>query len=233
MIMTGKDGNPIGHEVNLANHIGSRLGVPVEFLRTAETYDDVVDLIARGEADIAVSFLTRSIERAKRVYFTRTYVKQSARIVFSRVGWAQLRERHPTLREITDIDDTEAVAEVEIGVLKGSVYAKTLEVDLPQVKVRKYEMFPEIMAAIKERKIFGGYHGEIQIKFFMRQHPAFAIHVGIEPPIHDPSNIAIAVRPDAPNLLRWLDVYLENEIGELDTNAVIERYEAAHAKRAE
>ncbi len=233
MFMTDKDGNPIGHEVDLANDIGDKLGVAVEFVRTAKTYDDVVEVVARGEADVAVSFLTRSPERAKSVYFTKTYVKQSARIVYSRLGWAQLRERHPGLKDIAKIDDVGAAAEIRLGVLKGSVYARTLELEFPQFKVEEYESFPEIMAAIKERKIFGGYHGEIQIKFFMRQHPEFAIHVGTEPPVHDPSNIAIAVRPDAPNLVRWLDIYLENRIGELDATAVIERYEAAHAEQTQ
>ncbi len=233
MIMSDDDGNPIGHEVDLANDIGDKLGVAVEFVRSAKTYDDVVEVVARGEADVAVSFVSRSVERAKRVYFTRSYVRQSARIIYSRLGWAQLRERHPTLRQITGIDESAAAAEVVFGILKGSVYARTLKVGFPQIKTEEYESFPEIMAAIKERKIFGGYHGEIQIKFFMRQHPAFAIHVGTEPPIRDPSDIAIAVRPDAPNLVRWLDIYLENRIGELDAHAVIERYEAARAQQTQ
>lgn len=231
MIMTGKDGSPIGHEVDLANAIGDKLGVAVEFVRTAETYDDVVALVGRGEADVAVSFVSRSAERAKSVMFTKPYVKQSARVIYSRVGWAQLRERYPDLDDIKKIDDAGAAAEIRLGVLKGSVYARTLELDLPQFKVKEYETFPEIMAAIKERKIFGGYHGEIQIKFFMRQHPEFAIHVGTEPPVRDRSDISIAVRPDAPNLVRWLDIYLEDQIGEQDADGVIKRFEAAHAEQ--
>lgn len=57
-----------------------------------------------------------------------------------------------------------------------------------------------------------------------RQHPETAIYVAVEPNVRLPSDICIAVRPDAPNLLRWVNVYLADHVGILDKSELIERY---------
>jgi ABC-type amino acid transport substrate-binding protein len=230
MIMTDKAGRPIGFEVELAQDIGKKLGVAVKFVRTAETYDGVVQIIARGEADIAVSFLSRSVKRAKDVYFTDAYVRQSARLIYNRVGWAELRERFPSLKEIEQIRDTEAATAIEVGVLKESIYAARAERDVPRIRARTYDSFPDIMTAVKDGKIFAAYHGEIQIQYYMRQNPETALYIGIAPEAQKPSDISIAVRPDAPNLLRWLNIYLANHVGVLDAKGVIKHYRELHAE---
>lgn len=40
-------------------------------------------------------------------------------------------------------------------------------------------------------------------------------------------NIRIAVRPDAPNLLRWLNMYLDKYVGLLDAEAVRKGFNAS------
>src|ERR1043166_3923931 len=51
-------GNFIGYDVEIANDIAKKLGVKVEFLRTAKFYDDVVTQIEKGEADLGISKLS-------------------------------------------------------------------------------------------------------------------------------------------------------------------------------
>ena len=65
MIMTDRNGKLTGSEVDLALDIGRKLGVDVEFVRTAETYGGVVGVVARAEADLGVSFLSSGVQRAK------------------------------------------------------------------------------------------------------------------------------------------------------------------------
>lgn len=232
MIMTDKAGQPIGFEVDLAQDIGKKLGVAVEFLRTAETYDGVVDLVARRKADIAVSFVSRSVERAKKVYFSDPYIKQGALVIYNRVRWAELRERFPQLKKIRQIPDTQAVAAIKLAVLKGSIYATRIARELPQVQTRTYDSLAEIMAAVKGGEVLAAYHGEIQIQYYMRQHPETAIYVGIDPLVRTRGDISIAVRADAPNLVQWLNIYLANALGVLDVKDVLQRYKELHAEKA-
>jgi polar amino acid transport system substrate-binding protein len=223
MIMTDDKGAVIGSEADLALDIGKKMGVAVEFIRTAETYDGVVDIVARKEADLAVSFLSSDVRRAKRVYFSQPYVKQGGKVFYNRASFAKLR-RNLGIDTIEQLASTEAAETLVVGVLEGSIYAGLLERDMPELAVQEYGSLPEIMTAVKEGRIFAGLHGELQIEYYMRLHPETAIHVAVEPESRHPSDISIAVRPDAPNLLRWVNVYLADHVGLLDKSKLIERY---------
>jgi polar amino acid transport system substrate-binding protein len=64
MIMTAKDGSPDGAEADLARNKAEKLGVKLEFVRSAETYDGVVHQVAAKEADLGVSFFSSDVSRA-------------------------------------------------------------------------------------------------------------------------------------------------------------------------
>ncbi|WPL18228.1 Glutamate-aspartate carrier protein [Thiorhodovibrio winogradskyi] len=78
--------------------------------------------------------------------------------------------------------------------------------------------------AVGGGEIFAALHGGLQVDYFMRRHPATAIYVAIDPSIRQSSDIRIAVRPDAPNLLRWVDLYLANHVGMLEDAEIVQRY---------
>lgn len=228
-IMTDEKGKLIGVEANIARDIGKKLGVPVEFVRTADTYDGVVDVVANDNADIAVSFLSSGVERAKFVLFSRPYVKQSGRVFYNRAAFAKLR-RDFEIDTLKQIGDTEAVSALKIGVLEGSVYQTILERDFSQYQLQPFDSLPEMMTAVRKGEIFAGVHGELQINHYMHQHPATAIYVAVDPEVRQPSDISIALRPDAPNLLRWINVYLSDHVGLLDNDEIVEHSLEAQEK---
>jgi hypothetical protein len=59
-----------------------------------------------------------------------------------------------------------------------------------------------MMTAVGSGETFAALHGGLQIDYFMRRNPASAIYMAIDPDIRQSSDIRIAVRPDAPNLLQ-------------------------------
>lgn len=59
LLVTGSDGQPAGIEVAMANGLARRLGVELQFVRTAATHDELVAQVATGEVDVAVSSITR------------------------------------------------------------------------------------------------------------------------------------------------------------------------------
>jgi len=223
MIMTDDEGALIGADADLAHDIGKKMGVAVEFIRTTESYDGVVGIVARKEADLAVSFLSRDVRRAKWVFFSQPYVRQGGQIFYNRASFARLR-RDLGIDTVEQLAGTEAAATLQVGVLEGSIYAGLLKRYMPQLAVRTYSSLPEIVSAVKEGEIFAGLHGELQIRYYMRQNPETAIYVAVESEARHPSDISIAVRPDSPNLLRWVNVYLANHVGVLDKSELIERY---------
>ncbi len=228
VIMTDEDGAPSGFEVEHALDIGKKMGVAVEFIRTAETYDGVVDLVARKEADLGVSFLTGGVQRAKKALFSQPYVIQTRRVFYNRARLAGLR-RDFSVQTMEQLAATPAAETLTFGALEGSIYPKILQWDLPQFQLKLYQSLPELVTAVQEGQILAGLHGEVQLEFHMRENPETAIYIGLEPEVRNPSDISIAVRPDAPNLLRWVNVYLDNHVGLLDTATVIERFEESRA----
>jgi ABC-type amino acid transport substrate-binding protein len=223
MIMTDADGTPAGSEPDLARDLAKKLGVEVAFVRSADTYDGVVGLVARKQADIAVSYLSGGMERARHVFFSRAYIRQSGRLVYNRARFAELK-RDVGIDDLRAIKDTPVAAQLEVGVVAGSVYATNIERDFPDSALRRFDSLAEMMAAVRSGETFAAMHGGLQTDYFMRHNPATAIYVAIDPDIRQPSDIRIAVRADAPNLLRWIDLYLADHVGMLDDAEIVQRY---------
>ena len=223
MIMTDRNGELTGSEVDLALDIGRKLGVDVEFIRNAETYDGVVGVVARAEADLGISFLSSGVKRAKWVLFSQPYVTKNRRVFYNRASFTRFRRDH-RIESVGQLAGTEVASTLEFGVLADSINEWMLKRSLPQFAVKRYDSLPDIVTAVKEGQIFAGLHGELQIKYYMRRNPETAIYVALEPRARHPSDISIAVRPDSPNLLRWVNVYLSNHVGLLDSTEIVERY---------
>lgn len=228
MIMTAADGTPAGSEADMARDLAEKLGVDVQFIRTAPTYDDVIAQVAANEADLGISFLSSGVDRALHVLFSRPYIHQSARIFYNRSAFARLK-RDYDIGSLSQIHGTPAVDAIDIGALEGSVYQGMLDRDFEGYHIKPFTSLDALMKAVRSGDTFAGVHGGLQIDFYMRQHSSTAIHVAVDPELRRPSEICIAVRPDAPNLLRWVDVYLTNNVGIEDAKELVEEYVAKKA----
>ena len=205
MIETDKDGKLTGFDIELARAIAKRLEVEVEFVRTAETYDGVVELVAKGEVDIGVSCLSRTTKRAKFVYFTNPYLVQSATLLVNRTKAFKYRWDCPSVDEVRELLKTPGL----IGVPKKGAYATWAKL-VPDASVKEFDSESEKMGAVLKGEILGSLQGEVQARDFLQDDPAAAIRLKLCEIGKRKDHIAIAVRPDAPNLWYWLNVYLEN-----------------------
>jgi len=64
-------GNPIGWEVDLANAMGAKLGVEIEYRSSG--FDKIIPSITGGSYDIGLSSFTDNVEREKQVDFVNYY----------------------------------------------------------------------------------------------------------------------------------------------------------------
>ncbi len=72
------DGTLVGAEIEMAQQIGRALGVAVEFIEDADSFDAVVDLVASARADIGISKLSQTYRRLHRVRFSEPYTTSIA-----------------------------------------------------------------------------------------------------------------------------------------------------------
>ena len=73
------NGTLTGAEIDLAEQIGRALGIKVEFIDVADSFDAVVDLVAADRADIGISKLSQTYRRLHRVRFSEPYIHPSPR----------------------------------------------------------------------------------------------------------------------------------------------------------
>ena len=80
-----------GPEIDLAKQIARALGVRIEFLDRAPSFDAVVDDVAQGRADIGISKLSQTYYRLIRVRFSEPYITLSHALLFERAAEGYLR----------------------------------------------------------------------------------------------------------------------------------------------
>ena len=205
MIMTDDKNRLTGFDISLARFIGKLLGVKVAF-RRMPSFDDVVDVVARLEADIGLSFLTRTPERARVVLFTRPYVSQSASVLINRVRGLRFRNSCPSAEEAGKI----AESPKQLGLLLGSAYEQVLKARFPNAKPVTFDAFDKMFKSVLSGEIMLSLQGEIGARYFMDQNPYAYIKLMLCKIGRRKDHIGIAVRPDSHDLAAWLDVLLDS-----------------------
>lgn len=204
---TGDDGELAGFDIDLARAIGDRLDIKIEFDRSAETYDEVVRLVAAGQADVATSFLSRTPARARAVLFTRPYVTQDMTLLINRLATVRFAEACPSLEELL----TAAEYSGALGVETGTALAARLRELNDDVQPREFQSPEDLIDAVRAGEIAVSLQGELVARSYLHENPASHIRLRLcEVPESRPDRIAIAVRPGQYDLLHWLNLFLED-----------------------
>ncbi len=203
-----QDGRVTGFDVDLARQLAVTLGVRPEFVRVPGGWDGLVDAVASMTVDIGLSELTKNAARAQRVYFSRPYFLSHAVFIANRLVMAQTRY---------DATDVDTVREVVDHFNRPDFRIATMARSALEPLVR--ELFPSaeiVPAASSSAAIAMVYEGQVDL--IMIGEPAFEVAVHADPGLlykiarlspnwEDPC--AIAVSPARPDLLRWINDYLE------------------------
>ena len=206
LLVTGGDGQPAGIEIAMANGLAKRLGVTILFVRTAATHDELVAQVAAGEVDVAVSSVTRTVERAQAVRFSRPYLTQSVAVALNRVR--ALREN--VVCPNTPADTAALAARPGgLGVTRGGAYEQALRNQDKQINPVIFDTGKELHDALESDRLLAGLGGEIELRQLFTRYPAARIKLKLCLVGEQKDQIAIAVRPDAPDLAAWIDVVLD------------------------
>lgn len=206
LVTTDEKGNLTGFDISLANAIARNLNVGVEFDRSADTFDGVVSLVANREADVAISWISRTAERAKSVGFTQPYAQQDETVLINRVKGIKYQRNCPTTDEFLEM----AKWPGQMGVAEGGAFANNIQASVQEPRFTEFASFLNMMGALYKGEITMSYQGELAARSFLHNNPAYAIKLKLCSLDWAADKIAIAVRPDAPNLRDYLNVFLQN-----------------------
>ena len=208
LIVTDGSGDLSGFDSDLAREIAHILDVDIAFDRRAGTYRRVVDLVATGLADIAVSFLRATGERSRSVLFSRPYIQQRHSVLVNRFRWTQVSHKCPDRHGLRDLAKQHNLLGLEKGSTYENWYADNVGGGYPKIFKSSHDMWQSVHTG----DLTGSVQGELPVAEFLQKNPAYRVTTELcllhDAPI---DNIAIAVRPDAPNLLRIINTVLETK----------------------
>ncbi|CAH1216210.1 Membrane-bound lytic murein transglycosylase F [Paenibacillus plantiphilus] len=196
-------GTLAGIDVELAADIAAQFGVGVEFIRTAQSFDEVVDQVASGQADIAVSKLSATLSRSKRALFSQPYLTLHQGLLVNRLKLAQLEQAHTTLLET--IKNTP----VKIGAVAGTSYVRFASERFPLAEIKQFQTVEEMMNAALKGDITAIFYDELQLKDMVENNPTHSIALQLIIMKDQIDPISIAIPPNQVQMLNWINLYLQ------------------------
>ncbi len=204
----------VGTDVRMAEQIAGELKVPVRFDRSAKSFNEVVEIVARGDADLGISKLSRTLARAQSVRFTDPYLSLNHALILNRLEFAKLSRDKPLPWVVRNLTGS-------VGVIAKSSFADFAVRNFPKAKITPYPGWGDVLAAVKKGEVVGAYRDEFEIRRILRADPSLALTLRTVTlkDLDDTLGIAVGVR--SPTLLAFLNQFLAQRAEKLTVESVL------------
>lgn len=197
-----RQGELDGSDVDVARSIAEQLGVPVEFNRSAKTFDQVVQTVYRLDADLAISKLSRTLNRAKSVRFSQPYVTMRQGLLVNRLQLVQQANGRSVTEVIRNLEG-------KIGVIQGSSYVGFTQKRFPKAQVVEFSSWSAAVDAVMRGEVLAAYRDELEVKKVVFSKPDAALQLQTIALTDTEDSIAIALPWDSLHLLAFVNQTLD------------------------
>jgi polar amino acid transport system substrate-binding protein len=213
-----KDNALVGLEVDLAKDLAKELNVTIRFNRDAKSFNEVVDIVSRQEADLGISKLSSTLTRAQKVHFSSPYLTLSHGFILNRVRFAEYARDRTLPVAIRQFKGS-------IGVIAKSAWTDYAKRYFPNANVREYPSWAEVLKAVNSGEVIGAYRDEFEVKRVLRedQTASLTLRTVTFKDLDDP--LAIAVGLADPTLLEFVNLYLNQSNKKLTIDKVLNALE--------
>ncbi len=162
-----------GVEIDMARELGRFLGVSVETVPLSLT--EYVGAIESKKVDIVIAGLSRSLRRAKRIWFSEPYISITPGVLANTRAIPQTRfgdrfEQSP----IRTIWDLKSISGFRFAVKEGSAYEELLENEFPDFPRTLVKTNAEGLKALKSGTVQGFVHDSLYLQQQYQMHPAYS-----------------------------------------------------------
>jgi ABC-type amino acid transport substrate-binding protein len=203
---TDASGVLVGIDPSLAEDIARKLGVKLAYDRAAKTFDGIVDEVVAGRADVAISLLSDTLDRAMRVSFSKSYVGVRQFMLINRLELSKLLAASKD--SAVKIPDLLNSPTSRIGVIGGTSYVGFVQEDFPKAQKVEFEEWSKMLAAVKSGTLVALMYDEIEIGNWRLADPAGSVELRAFHLAGHSDTIAIAMRKGDADLKEWIDLYL-------------------------
>jgi polar amino acid transport system substrate-binding protein len=212
------DGKLVGIDVDLGEAIAESLGVKPEFLRNAKTFDDVIETVYRGEADLAISKLARSLPRAQKVLFSKPYLNFRQALLVNRLSLAKQQAKGSTTDQV--VKDFQE----KIGVYAGSVYVQYAHKTFRKATIVEFSDWDEAINSVVSGQVTALFRDELEVRSIMLTKPELAIKLRTIVLTDTSDTKGIVTASGKHFLADYTDLFLETQYKQRDTNQLLDDY---------
>ncbi len=206
-----------GLDIQLAKDIAEHLGLEIEFNRSAQTFDQIVDAVFNHQADFAASKVSRTLKRAIKVRFSSPYLDMRQALLVNRLQLAQQMKGKQMIEFIRNLTG-------KVGVIQESSYVGFIKEKFPQATVVEYPSWDEVVQAVLDGEILAAYRDELEIKKVILRRPDAALKLETIALTDTRDPIAMVFPWDQLQLLNFVNQYLEEKQISYTADTLLEEY---------
>lgn len=217
--MNNKKGELEGVDIDLAKSIAKDLGVKAVFVRDSKTFDNLIQKVAIGEADIGVSKISYTSKRAKKIIYSKPYVTTHVSFLCSRTYLKQLNDE----KKYNNIKDVLKDNKEPIHVYSGSSYVDIAKKLFPFTPIEEHLTDEDLMRHIETGKGLCAIRDEFAVKGYLAKFPENNPHT-FELVLSDKEDpFYVVIKPNAPNLAHRVNKIIDKTKSSRDVNSLLER----------
>ena len=224
-----KNGIVKGFDIFIAENIARHLGVKLVITRSEKTHNGVIREVAIGEADVGLSKLSRTKDRAAVVLFTRPYVTAYHALLLNRVEIARRLRNNPGTMEADLIKNFTG----KMGIIRATSFVEFAKKEyFPKADIIEYDSWEECIDANVRGDTFATYRDDLEIKRLIRGRPEamLTLKTFIIKDLNDDK--AIAVKWNSTHLKEWLNLFLEQMNLPITSEKLLDKYPEIFEKPA-
>jgi polar amino acid transport system substrate-binding protein len=202
-----KAGETIGIDVDIAKTIAKNIhpDIEVEITRNAKTFNEVIDIVSRGEADIAISLLSYTTQRSRKVHYTSTpYIIIRMALFVSQLAISQ-SGKTPTLNNIFSEKDKRTLC-----VIEGSAYEEVAKKVLPHAVLVPVQASKDLLPSVQTGKCFAFFEDDQGIRKRFIKDPQLNLRYQMIVLKDELDPINIVISPKFPELAEFIELMIKH-----------------------
>lgn len=203
--MRNSNNELVGIDIEIAQDIAEKLGVKLVLNRDSKTFDEIVQTVINRKADIGLSSLSDTLERATSVSFTTPYWSLRQALLINRLKLSAYKD-HPNFKQVDLLLNQ---AGIEIGVIKGSSYVDFAKKAFPLATIVTYDTLAQGVEDTKKAKLLAFLYDEVEVLNWNKIHPEDSLFLKADFITQSEDTLAIAVHWQDTHLLSWLNLSIQ------------------------
>lgn len=207
-----------GLDIDLAKSVAESLGVKPVFNREAKSFNDAVQLVSNGKADMAAAKISRTLTRAQSVLFTDPYIVLPHALLVNRLRFAEISRGKPVTEVLQQFTGT-------IGVIAKSSFVDFARTNFPKAKIVEFDNWNAAVDAVSAGKITAAYRDAFEIKRIFKVRPDLVLTVRSVVIEDITDTIGIAVGANSFHLHSYLNLFLNQKKLKYSSDQILTQYE--------